>query len=228
MVHADDQVGLEFGEPLKVHVLVGADHRHVRDARVDVRAEFRGGQFPVQLLGVNAIALAGISWALSRASLDAAAVAMRWLVGSLEGARLGDALVLAPPAVLAVLASIILSRDLTALRLGRAVAVGLGTPVVRVEVSALLVSVVAVAAATTVAGPIGFVAFLAPQVALRLFRTPGPPPLGGGITGAVFLVGIDAVAQTLPAQLPVGAVTALVGAPALLFLLPNHGRGAHV
>lgn len=177
---------------------------------------------------MNAIALAGISWALSRASLDAAAVAMRWLVGSLEGARLGDALVLAPPAVLAVLASIILSRDLTALRLGRAVAVGLGTPVVRVEVSALLVSVVAVAAATTVAGPIGFVAFLAPQVALRLFRTPGPPPLGGGITGAVFLVGIDAVAQTLPAQLPVGAVTALVGAPALLFLLPNHGRGAHV
>lgn len=192
------------------------------------RGGFDGFRLVLVGLGVNAMALAGTSWALSRASVDAAAIAVRWLIGSLDGIRLTDALMLVPPAVLALGASILLSRDLTSLRLGREVAVGLGTPTGRVEIGALSVAVVVVASATAVAGPIGFVAFLAPQLALRVFRTAGPPPVAGGLTGAVFLLAVDTVCQALPTPLPVGALTALLGAPALLFLLLHHRRGAHV
>ena len=51
---------------------------------------------------------------------------------------------------------------------------------------------------------------------MRLFGTAGPPPLAGGLLGAVLLLGADLVAQRLPVALPVGIVTAVVGAPYLL------------
>jgi ABC-type cobalamin transport system permease subunit len=81
--------------------------------------------------------------------------------------------------------------------------------------------VVLAATATGAAGPIGFIALTAPQLARRLTRTPHLPLLSSALTGAVVLVGADLVARTLlpPLEIPVGALTSLVGGPYLLWLL---------
>ncbi|MFE5035635.1 iron chelate uptake ABC transporter family permease subunit [Streptomyces sp. NPDC056683] len=82
------------------------------------------------------------------------------------------------------------------------------------------------AAATGAAGPVGFVALTAPQLARRLTRTPQLPLVCSALTGAVVLVAADLVARTLvpPLEIPVGALTSLVGGPCLLWLLGRRQR----
>ena len=120
---------------------------------------------------------------------------------------------LAPVCGVALVVCLVLDRDLGAIRLGPEVASALGTRGGRVSAVSLLVAVVLASVATAAAGPIGFVAFVAPQAAMRLFRTAGPPPLAAGLTGAALLVAADLVGQRLPTPLPVGVVTAVLGAP---------------
>jgi iron complex transport system permease protein len=192
------------------------------------RGGFDGLRLILVGLGVNALAMAGTSWLLTRTDLDQAAVATRWLTGSLEGARLGDVGILLPVVLGCTAACLMLNRSLTALRLGRDVAASIGTPPGRTEAWCLGVAVVAVSVATAVAGPIGFVAFVAPQAAIRLFGTAGAPPLAGGVVGAALVLFADLTAQRLPVPLPVGVVTAVIGAPALLFLLTRYVRRTSV
>ena len=188
------------------------------------RSGFDGLRVVLVGLSVNALALAGTSWLLTRADLEEAQVATRWLTGSLASVRMPDAALMGPLVLLGALVCLRLSRDLGALRLGRDIAPLLGTRPARTEAWALLTAVPLASGATAVAGPVAFVAFVAPQVALRLFRTAGPPPLAGGLVGAFLVLGADLVAQSLPAELPVGIPTAVLGAPYLLFLLNRHRR----
>jgi iron complex transport system permease protein len=188
------------------------------------RAGFDGLRLILVGISVNAIALGAISWLLTRSELEEAAVATRWLTGSITGARTSDLALLGPVVLLGAVACTVLAQDLAALRLGREVAPTLGTPAGRTEAVSLLVAVVLVSAAAAVAGPVAFVAFVAPQAAMRLFGTAGPPALAGGLLGAVLLLGADLVAQRLPVELPVGVLTAIIGAPYLLFLLVHHVR----
>lgn len=192
------------------------------------RAGFDGMRLILVGLGINALALAGVSYLLTRAELDAADAAARWLTGSLAGVRMGEVVFLAPLVAVAAVACAVLARDLGALRLGREIAPTLGTPPGRTEGLALLVAVVLVAGAVAVSGPISFVAFIAAQAAMRLFGTIGPPPLAGGLTGALLVLGADMVAQRLPTELPVGVPTALIGAPGLLYLLNQYRRRTSV
>ncbi|WP_313408572.1 iron chelate uptake ABC transporter family permease subunit, partial [Aeromicrobium sp.] len=104
----------------------------------------------------------------------------------------------------------------------------LGVRAGRTERAALCVAVVVASVVTAVAGPIGFVAFVAPQAALRLFRTAGPTPFAAGLVGAAMLVLSDLVAQHLLFPLPVGVVTSVVGAPCLLLLIITHLRRSSV
>ncbi|MBA0050948.1 iron ABC transporter permease [Streptomyces sp. AJS327] len=192
------------------------------------RGGFDGLRLILVGLSVNAIALAGTSWLLTRAELEDAQIATRWLTGSLEGVRMPDVTALTPVVLCGLVLCAALARDLGALRLGRDVAPGLGTRPGRTEALALLLAVVLVSGATAVAGPIAFVAFVAPQVAMRLFGTPGPPPLAAGLTGALLVLAADMTAQRLPAELPVGVPTAVLGAPYLLYLLNHHRRRTSV
>jgi iron complex transport system permease protein len=79
--------------------------------------------------------------------------------------------------------------------------------------------------AVAAAGPIPFVALIAPQVAMRMVRSAGPPVFAGGLVGAVLVVGSDVVSRTaLPVELPVGVLTAAIGAPYLLYLIARRTR----
>ena len=132
-------------------------------------------------------------------------------------------MLLGAPAVLVGVAIILASaRELDALLLGELGAASVGVDVPRVRLRLVLASALVVGAAVAIAGPIGFVGLLVPHV-VRLAVGPGHRTLlplsfvGGGI----FLVIADLVARTLlaPAEIPVGVVTAAVGAPVFLALL---------
>lgn len=176
-------------------------------------------------LGVNAGFGALTSWLLLRADLSGLATALTWLTGSLNQVRvdaLGSvALLLAAGFVALALGA----RTLGLLRYDPRVAGALGVSVAPVQLGLLGLAVGLAAVTTAVAGPVPFVAFVAPQIALVLLRTEGPPVGGAALVGAVMMLGSDLVAARLfPVPLPVGLVTSFVGVPVLLWLLLSARR----
>lgn len=178
-------------------------------------------------IGVNALSLSGISFLLTRASLQDAARAQLWLNGSLNST---DRTELGPAALaLAVVVVIALgsARTLAALRLGTDTTRVLGVRMQTQQTLLIGAAVVAASVATAAVGPVTFVALAAPQIARRLLRTPGEPLIGSALIGAVLVVGADAASRTLfPVDLPLGVVTAAFGGPFLLYLLVRMNRKA--
>jgi iron complex transport system permease protein len=159
---------------------------------------------------------------LSLSTYDIGRQVVYWLLGGLEG-RTWDHLALgAPPIAAAAVVVAAHARELDALMLGELGAQSVGIDVPRVRLRLVVASGVLVGAAIAVAGPIGFVGLLVPHV-IRLAIGPAHRALlplsflGGG----VFLVIADVVARTLlvGTEIPVGVVTATVGAPVFLALL---------
>jgi iron complex transport system permease protein len=216
--------GLEGRGLIQVAALVGGLLTTSAILALSWRAGFDGLRLILVGLSINALALAGTSFLLTHSEVYDAAIAVQWLTGSLAPARMDDVVSLLPVVAVALVVSIALAKALGALRMGRDVTALLGTSPGRTEALSLLLAVVLASAAAAVAGPIGFVAFVAPQAALRLFGTAGPPPVAAGAVGAALVLGADLVAQRLPVELPVGVVVAVIGAPCLLYLLINTVR----
>jgi iron complex transport system permease protein len=173
----------------------------------------------IAVMSLN-VSLTTFVLSISLASYNVGREVMYWLLGGLEG-RTWDHLMLGAPAVLAGTAVIAAhARDLDALLLGEVSAQSVGVDVPRVRMRLVLASALVVGAAVAIAGPIGFVGLLVPHI-LRL----GVGASHGALVplsffgGGVFLVVADVVARTLSADIPVGVVTAAVGAPVFLALL---------
>jgi iron complex transport system permease protein len=143
-----------------------------------------------------------------------------WLMGHLRGAGWDDVAVTLPLALAAFLVLAAYARDLNVLLLGEGDAHALGIEVERTKRVLLAVSSVVTAAAVAVSGVIGFVGLIVPHV-MRLLVGPDHRILlpTSALAGAVFLVAADTLARSGPAELPVGIVTAAVGAPFFLYLL---------
>ena len=185
---------------------------------------WRGGVdgYRLILVGIGATAsLTGITdYLLVKAQLTQAAAASQWLVGSLAGVSWTSVRPVLMSLVVLLPVALTQTRDLDLGQLGDEVATGLGSPLQRHRLVVIFCAVVLAAVAVSAAGPIGFVAFAAPQVALRLAGTARPPLLASGLVGAVTVVGAEIAGRTLfPWPVPVGIVTALVGAPYLIWLL---------
>ncbi len=142
-----------------------------------------------------------------------------WLLGSLSGATWTKVLAIAPLVIAALAALPAFARGLNALSLGKAEAFYLGFRVERLKRATILLVAAAVGAAVATAGPIGFVGIIVPH-ALRLTLGPDHRLLlpGAALLGGALLVGADTLARTLvaPAELPIGVVTACIGAPFFL------------
>jgi iron complex transport system permease protein len=161
-----------------------------------------------------------VNWYLiSRASLPDALVADRWLLGSVNGADWTTvrALVLALAVLVPLLA--LLSRPLVAMEAGDDTSLAQGVRVQTLRPAIALVGVALAAVGTAAAGPVAFVAFMAPPIARRLTRAAGPNVTVAALCGAALLVGADLVAQRLPTPVPVGLVTGLIGGAYLAWLL---------
>jgi iron complex transport system permease protein len=186
---------------------------------------------PLVLAGVvvGSSLSAGTSFVLLAAREQAAGV-LAWLLGSFVFASWGQLAWSLPAIAVAAVVVVVAARGLDVLQLGDAAAAQLGLPVERFKVVVVAASTLATAAAVATAGVIGFVGLVVPH-AVRLAVGPGHRrllPLSA-LWGASFVVAADLLARTViaPAEVPVGVVTALAGAPFFLVLLRRHAaRGA--
>ncbi|WP_328728613.1 FecCD family ABC transporter permease [Falsiroseomonas algicola] len=150
-----------------------------------------------------------------------------WTLGSLAGARWQHLPVILLLVGLPSLVLCALARPLNALLLGEAEAYHLGVPVESLKRLAIILAAIAVAAGVAFTGLIGFVGLVVPHLVRLAFGSDHRIVLpGAALLGAALLVLADLAARSLaaPAELPVGVVTALIGAPFFLWLLRrSHG-----
>ena len=150
-----------------------------------------------------------------------------WRLGSLGGASMPIALLVIGVGALGSIVLLALARPLDALLVGEAGASHLGVPVERVKRRLIVASALIVATATAFVGIVGFVGLVVPHV-VRLIAGPShrivlPASL---LAGALWVLLADLVARTVvaPAELPLGVVTAFIGAPFFLWLVIARGR----
>ncbi|MDO5618415.1 FecCD family ABC transporter permease [Kocuria sp.] len=176
-------------------------------------------------IGVNSMLSSVVSFVLASAESDSAALALVWLTGSVNGRGITE---LIPVLVVLFVVGVLVlptARDLRPLQLGESSASSLGVNVGRRRVLMLAAAVVLTAAAVAAVGPVSFVAFVAPQVAVRLQRAAHPPLVGSAVCGAVLVLTADVIARVaLPWELPVGIVTAAIGGPFLLYVIVTNRR----
>jgi iron complex transport system permease protein len=178
-------------------------------------------------IGIAALAEAGTGYLLTRVQLIEATTAFTWMVGSLYAASWNDVALLAVSLAILVPAALLLGHGLQALQLGDDAAAGLGVATERTRLALVVVAVGLAAVGVAVAGPIAFVAFIAPHLARRLARASGSGQLpASAAIGALLVVGADLIARRVvePAELPVGIITVLLGAPFFLWLLVRSDR----
>ncbi|MGP8232020.1 MAG: FecCD family ABC transporter permease [Methylovirgula sp.] len=154
-----------------------------------------------------------------------------WSLGSLGGATWDKVAVLSLPTLLLLVALPFLARGLNALSIGEAEAFYLGISVQRLKIAIIVLAALATGISVAAAGVIGFVGIVVPQF-LRLVQGPDHRLLLPAcvLLGAALLLGADTCARALvaPAELPIGILTAGIGAPFFLWLLlrRRHGFGA--
>ena len=189
------------------------------------RRGISGGRLVLIGIGVGATLDALISWLMVHARIEDAASATIWLNGSLTNRGWDQAL----PLVVALVALLPLTwltiPTLNALQLGDDTARGLGVGLQRTQLLVLVLAVALAAVAVSAAGPIDFVAFVVPQIAVRLVRGSRPPLLASALLGGALVVGADLLTRVvLPIALPAGLVTSALGAPYLIYVLLRANR----
>ncbi|MBY8879636.1 FecCD family ABC transporter permease [Actinacidiphila acidipaludis] len=144
-----------------------------------------------------------------------------WLTGSLNSRGYDQAAPLALVLLVAVPAVLWAAWAQRGASFDDDTAVALGIRLDRMRLGLTLIGVVLASVATGATGPVDFVALLAPQIARRLTRTAQIPLLSSALTGALVVVVADLLARRLfsPVELPVGVLTAAVGAPYLMWLI---------
>ncbi len=176
-------------------------------------------------IGIGEVAEAMTSWMLVIAQVYTAAQAAVWLTGSLNGRGWEHVVPVGLALAVLVPVALLLTFGLGALQFGDDTARGLGVRVDRARSALIIVAVGLAAVATSSAGPILFVALVVPQICQRLVGAARPPLLASAVYGALLTVTADLIARTvLGAELPVGVVTAILGAPYLLYLLVRRNR----
>ena len=190
----------------------------------------RGGTSGYRLIlvgiALSALMLSLIDYLLSRARIEDAQEATRWLLGSLNNRSWEDVGPLAVSLAVLLPAVGVAGRPLRALELGDDAANALG---VRVEPARFLLiglSVALVSVTTVVVGPVVFVALTAPQIARRLARTGAPTLTCSALVGGALVLAADIAAQRLVpgTPLPVGVMTGAFGGLYLAWLLTREWR----
>jgi iron complex transport system permease protein len=145
-----------------------------------------------------------------------------WILGRLTLASWSDVTTVLPYAAVAAVLLLLHARQIDVLRVGEVEAGGLGLNTVRLRLIVVGAATLGTAAAVAVSGLIGFVGIIVPH-AVRLTAGAGYRrllPLSM-LFGAAFLILADLLARTVesPAEVPIGVVTAFIGAPFFLFVL---------
>lgn len=177
-------------------------------------------------IGMRAMLMAFNTWLLLQASLETSLSAGLWFAGSLNGLTWAKTLPAAPLILLMFVCALLLVKRMRLLEMGDDSASALGVSVERSRLMLMLVAVVLTAAATAIAGPISFIALVAPHIARRLSGTARWGLTQSALCGSLLLLAADLCAQQLfmPYQLPVGVVTVSLGGIYLIVLLVQESR----
>jgi iron complex transport system permease protein len=153
-----------------------------------------------------------------------------WLMGSLAKITVSDAMVLSGPILVGGLALYLNRWRIGLLALGEHEAATMGVDVKRLRIMVIFFATLMSAATVCVAGVIGWVGLLIPHLARASFgMEPGRLTISTALIGAIFLLAVDDLARSISVvEVPIGVLTALIGAPFfLLFLLrTRQGRWA--
>jgi ABC-type enterobactin transport system permease subunit len=189
------------------------------------RAGIDGYRLVLVGIALWSVMAALIDWLLTHAEIYDAAAAYVWITGSLNARTWDHAVPLVLSVAVLIPLALAAGRVLGVLQFGDDTARGLGVRLPLAQSAVVLIAVALVATSVAAAGPISFVALVVPQIAVRLTGGSRPPLLASGLLGAVLVVGADLTTRTvLPQALPVGILTAAIGAPYLLWLLVRGRR----
>lgn len=173
-------------------------------------------------IAINSLAAAGtgiFTYAANDAQLRSITF---WMLGSLGGATWNNVLGILPFTLLPVIVLPTMAKGLNAFALGEANAAHLGTNTERIKKTVVLLTALSVGATVAVAGVISFIGLVVPHI-IRLLIGPDNRQLLllAPVLGAFLLVSADLVARILfiPAELPIGIITSLIGAPVFLYIV---------
>lgn len=221
-------VGLGVSLAPPAMALVGAATAAAVTFGVASGGDTRGYRFIVAGIGVGAVFGAVTQLLLARVDIDTANQAYPWTVGTLNARPGGAVAVLGIGLALGWPLAMALARPLSLMRFSDAVARGLGVGLRLRRAQILGLSVLLTALAVAVAGPVGMVGLIGPEIARSLSTSRGVPLTASALAGALVMVLADLTGRLLlaPIELPVGIVTAVVGGPWLLWILmrPTHRR----
>lgn len=194
-----------------------------------VGASFGGSSATLVLAGVAVAAVAtAIQTLVLQRNNDVVRPVYNWMLGNLSSATWADVRLITPYVVVCGVILMLHRRQLDVLRVGDDEAVALGAPVRRVRLTVVLAATMATAAAISVTGLIGFVGIMVPHFVRMLsghsYRSVLPMSM---VVGAAFLILADIPSRSLlgGAELPIGVVTAMLGAPFFIVLLRTRRAG---
>lgn len=189
-----------------------------------------GGGVSVERLILGGVAVSSLFGAIQSVLLLLAEdgriqAALNWLIGSLNGRGWAEVRMAAPYIGIALLVGCLLARAVNLLNLGDDLAVGLGVSLVRSRCLIGGVATLLAAGAVSIGGLIGFVGLIVPHGVRLLVGTDYRAVLPlSAVAGAWVLTAADLLSRLGAIELPVGAVTALLGSPVFVWLLTRHSR----
>jgi iron complex transport system permease protein len=150
-----------------------------------------------------------------------------WLIGSLAGAKKDDILFIALPALLGLIPLFLLRWRINVLTLGDDEAKAIGINASRIRLIVIVCATLVTAASVSVSGMIGWVGLVIPHLTRRLvgnnYRHLMPATM---LAGALFLLIVDNVSRNLmTTEIPIGILTAFVGAPFFIYLITRKASG---
>lgn len=188
-----------------------------------------GSRMSPVFLALAGTAVSAVLLAITQALVvffDVAQDLSYWTAGGISGVRMPQVLLLWPWTLVGIIMAIGLSKSVTLLSFGEEMAIGLGGHMGRIRFLAGLAVLILCGSAVAIAGPIGFVGLVTPHMARQLvgidYRKVIPIT---ALLGAILLVGADLVARSVaaPFEIPLGAITALIGVPFFLYLANRKG-----
>jgi iron complex transport system permease protein len=175
---------------------------------------------------INAFFTAVIMFFIATAVHDRLHTMLFWLYGDLSQSGYGQSAIIAPVLLAAFVVLYGLARHLNLITAGEEIALQLGVDVEKAKMICFFVVSLMIGLVVAFSGLIGFVGLIVPHLGRMIFGSDHRLLMPvSALGGAVFLIVADTVARTVisPSELPVGVITAFIGAPFFIYLLKTRG-----
>lgn len=152
-----------------------------------------------------------------------------WSMGSFSGMSWENIRVMSAVVIVSLALAFLMAKPISAYQMGEVYAQNMGVNIRRFRVSLILLSSILSACVTAFAGPISFLGIAVPHLVKRLFKTAKPILIIPGcfLGGAVFCLFCDLIARTVfsPTELSISSVTAVFGAPIVIYMMVRGRKG---